>query len=117
MSSNTREDGCTLNFHKVGFICPLNFFKWEGWQLVGNLIYVKYSLLIPITQRAKPLFVFNKSLIFKKEKVLYLLFVFLIILYDNGCMSSLLCVSVKCPKENEWMIDPIVIADIYGPEV
>lgn len=28
-----------------------------------------------------------------------------------------LCISVKWPKENEWMIDPVVIADIYGPEV
>lgn len=26
-------------------------------------------------------------------------------------------VSVKGPKENEWMIDPVVIADTYGPEV
>lgn len=25
--------------------------------------------------------------------------------------------SVKWPKENEWMIDPVVIADIYGAEV
>lgn len=25
--------------------------------------------------------------------------------------------SVKWPNENEWMIDPVVIADIYGPEV
>lgn len=27
------------------------------------------------------------------------------------------CDSVKGPKENEWMIDPIAIGDIYGPEV
>lgn len=26
-------------------------------------------------------------------------------------------VSVKSPKENEWMLDPVVIADTYGPEV
>ncbi|EXC33362.1 hypothetical protein L484_010771 [Morus notabilis] len=26
------------------------------------------------------------------------------------------CISVKGPKENEWMIDPVVIADTYGPE-
>ena len=25
--------------------------------------------------------------------------------------------SVKSPKENEWMLDPITIADVYGPEV
>lgn len=25
--------------------------------------------------------------------------------------------SVKGPKENEWMIDPTAIGDIYGPEV
>lgn len=25
--------------------------------------------------------------------------------------------SVKGPKENEWMIDPTIIGDIYGPEV
>jgi tRNA A37 threonylcarbamoyladenosine synthetase subunit TsaC/SUA5/YrdC len=30
--------------------------------------------------------------------------------------SPLISTSVKCPKENEWMIDPVVIADIYGPE-
>ncbi|KAL2246839.1 UNVERIFIED_CONTAM: hypothetical protein Sindi_2536200 [Sesamum indicum] len=23
---------------------------------------------------------------------------------------------VKSPKENEWMLDPVVIADVYGPE-
>lgn len=25
--------------------------------------------------------------------------------------------SCKCPKENEWILDPVVIADTYGPEV
>ncbi|KAJ7013818.1 hypothetical protein NC653_003449 [Populus alba x Populus x berolinensis] len=25
-------------------------------------------------------------------------------------------ISTRSPKENEWMIDPVVIADIYGPE-
>jgi len=30
--------------------------------------------------------------------------------------APLISTSVKCPKENEWMIDPIVIADMYGPE-
>ncbi|KAJ7974865.1 YrdC-like domain protein [Quillaja saponaria] len=30
--------------------------------------------------------------------------------------APLLCTSVKCPKENEWMIDPVMIADAYGPE-
>ncbi|XP_022741347.1 uncharacterized protein LOC111292950 [Durio zibethinus] len=30
--------------------------------------------------------------------------------------APLISTSVKCPKENEWMIDPVVIADIYGPE-
>lgn len=25
--------------------------------------------------------------------------------------------SVKGPKDDEWMIDPVVIADSYGPEV
>ncbi|KAL0381822.1 UNVERIFIED_CONTAM: hypothetical protein Sangu_0246500 [Sesamum angustifolium] len=24
--------------------------------------------------------------------------------------------SVKSPKENEWILDPVVIADVYGPE-
>ncbi|VVA26798.1 PREDICTED: threonylcarbamoyl-AMP synthase [Prunus dulcis] len=30
--------------------------------------------------------------------------------------SPLISTSVKCPKENEWLLDPVVIADIYGPE-
>ncbi|XP_059641964.1 uncharacterized protein LOC132283936 [Cornus florida] len=30
--------------------------------------------------------------------------------------APLISTSVKSPKENEWMIDPVVIADIYGPE-
>lgn len=30
--------------------------------------------------------------------------------------APLICTSVKGPKENEWMIDPVVIADMYGPE-
>ncbi|KAL4354603.1 hypothetical protein GQ457_06G040790 [Hibiscus cannabinus] len=30
--------------------------------------------------------------------------------------APLLSTSVKRPKENEWMIDPVVIADIYGQE-
>ncbi|KAE8021326.1 hypothetical protein FH972_007227 [Carpinus fangiana] len=30
--------------------------------------------------------------------------------------APLISTSVKCPKEDEWMIDPIVIADMYGPE-
>lgn len=30
--------------------------------------------------------------------------------------APLISTSVKWPKENEWMIDPVVIADIYGPE-
>lgn len=25
--------------------------------------------------------------------------------------------SVKWPKKDEWMIDPVIIADIYEPEV
>lgn len=25
--------------------------------------------------------------------------------------------SVKSPKENEWILDPVVIADVLGPEV
>lgn len=29
--------------------------------------------------------------------------------------APLLCTSVKCLKENEWMIDPVTIADTYGP--
>ncbi|GKU93254.1 hypothetical protein SLEP1_g6861 [Rubroshorea leprosula] len=31
--------------------------------------------------------------------------------------APLICTSVKSPKENEWMIDPVVIVDIYGPKV
>ncbi|KAG7623677.1 YrdC-like domain [Arabidopsis thaliana x Arabidopsis arenosa] len=31
--------------------------------------------------------------------------------------APLICTSVKGPKENEWMIDPTAIGDIYGPEV
>lgn len=27
------------------------------------------------------------------------------------------CLSVKSPKEDEWILDPVVIADVYGPEV
>ncbi|XP_021594914.1 uncharacterized protein YciO isoform X2 [Manihot esculenta] len=30
--------------------------------------------------------------------------------------APLISTSVKWPKDNEWMIDPVVIADIYGPE-
>ncbi|KAL0729896.1 hypothetical protein Bca4012_025989 [Brassica carinata] len=30
--------------------------------------------------------------------------------------APLICTSVKGPKENEWMIDPTAIGDIYGPE-
>ncbi|XP_022156531.1 uncharacterized protein LOC111023411 isoform X2 [Momordica charantia] len=30
--------------------------------------------------------------------------------------SPLISTSVKCPKENEWLLDPVVIADIYGQE-
>ncbi|CAK7328313.1 unnamed protein product [Dovyalis caffra] len=30
--------------------------------------------------------------------------------------SPLISTSVRSPKENEWMVDPVVIADIYGPE-
>lgn len=24
---------------------------------------------------------------------------------------------MKSPKENEWIMDPVTIADVYGPEV
>ncbi|KAL1830969.1 hypothetical protein ACET3Z_000620 [Daucus carota] len=30
--------------------------------------------------------------------------------------APLLSTSVRSPKENEWIIDPVVIADVYGPE-
>ncbi|KAL6139426.1 hypothetical protein ACLB2K_057730 [Fragaria x ananassa] len=30
--------------------------------------------------------------------------------------SPLISTSCKCPKENEWILDPVVIADTYGPE-
>ncbi|GAV64272.1 Sua5_yciO_yrdC domain-containing protein [Cephalotus follicularis] len=30
--------------------------------------------------------------------------------------APLISTSVKSPEENEWMIDPVVIADTYGPE-
>ncbi|KAK9104149.1 hypothetical protein Scep_020993 [Stephania cephalantha] len=30
--------------------------------------------------------------------------------------SPLISTSVKWPKEDDWMIDPVVIADVYGPE-
>ncbi|GLT69838.1 hypothetical protein SLA2020_419560 [Shorea laevis] len=30
--------------------------------------------------------------------------------------APLICTSVKSPTENEWMIDPVVIADIYEPK-
>ncbi|GKU93252.1 hypothetical protein SLEP1_g6859 [Rubroshorea leprosula] len=30
--------------------------------------------------------------------------------------APLICTSVKSPEENEWMIDPVVIADTYGPK-
>ncbi|KAF5740453.1 yrdC domain-containing protein mitochondrial isoform X1 [Tripterygium wilfordii] len=31
--------------------------------------------------------------------------------------APLISTSVKWPKDDEWMMDPVVIADIYGPEV
>ncbi|MED6171245.1 hypothetical protein PIB30_039070 [Stylosanthes scabra] len=30
--------------------------------------------------------------------------------------SPLICTSIKSLKEDEWMIDPVMIADTYGPE-
>lgn len=27
------------------------------------------------------------------------------------------CFSVRSPEENRWIIDPVLIADAYGPEV
>ncbi|XP_024186022.1 uncharacterized protein YciO [Rosa chinensis] len=30
--------------------------------------------------------------------------------------TPLISTSCKCPKENEWILDPVVIADTYGPE-
>nr|GMC59310.1 YrdC-like domain protein [Ipomoea batatas] len=30
--------------------------------------------------------------------------------------GPLISTSVKSPKENEWILDPVVIADVYGPE-
>ncbi|CAK9317769.1 unnamed protein product [Citrullus colocynthis] len=30
--------------------------------------------------------------------------------------APLISTSVKCPKDNEWLLDPVVIADIYGQE-
>ncbi|XP_044501086.1 uncharacterized protein YciO isoform X2 [Mangifera indica] len=30
--------------------------------------------------------------------------------------APLISTSVESPRENEWMMDPVVIADIYGPE-
>ncbi|CAN4082288.1 unnamed protein product [Withania somnifera] len=30
--------------------------------------------------------------------------------------GPLISTSVKSPKENEWILDPIIIADVYGPE-
>ncbi|CAN4079098.1 unnamed protein product [Withania somnifera] len=30
--------------------------------------------------------------------------------------GSLISTSVKSPKENEWMLDPVIIADVYGQE-
>ncbi|KAE9599550.1 hypothetical protein Lal_00002614 [Lupinus albus] len=30
--------------------------------------------------------------------------------------APLICTSIKFLKEDEWMIDPVMIADIYGPE-
>ncbi|XP_022852323.1 uncharacterized protein LOC111373951 isoform X2 [Olea europaea var. sylvestris] len=30
--------------------------------------------------------------------------------------APLISTSVKSPKENEWILDPVVIADVYGPE-
>ncbi|KAG8366771.1 hypothetical protein BUALT_Bualt16G0002400 [Buddleja alternifolia] len=30
--------------------------------------------------------------------------------------SPLISTSVKSPKENEWILDPVLIADVYGPE-
>lgn len=37
--------------------------------------------------------------------------------YFGGTECILLCLSVKSPKENDWILDPVVIADIYGLEV
>ncbi|KAL2576011.1 hypothetical protein AAZX31_16G053000 [Glycine max] len=30
--------------------------------------------------------------------------------------APLICTSIKFQKEDEWMIDPVTIADTYGPE-
>ncbi|XP_073305548.1 uncharacterized protein [Primulina huaijiensis] len=30
--------------------------------------------------------------------------------------EPLISTSVKSPKDNEWILDPVVIADVYGPE-
>ncbi|KAH0728610.1 hypothetical protein KY290_003292 [Solanum tuberosum] len=30
--------------------------------------------------------------------------------------GPLISTSVKSPKENEWILDPVIIADVYGPE-
>ncbi|KAK7311354.1 hypothetical protein RJT34_09438 [Clitoria ternatea] len=30
--------------------------------------------------------------------------------------APLICTSIKCMKEDEWMVDPVMIADTYGPE-
>ncbi|KAI3463111.1 hypothetical protein Pfo_019774 [Paulownia fortunei] len=30
--------------------------------------------------------------------------------------APLISTSVKSPKENEWILDPVIIADVYGPE-
>lgn len=58
-----------------------------------------------------------------KQSVCVLSFVFDTTWLKNDYCSFYLwlinvpCDSVKWPKNDEWMIDPVVIADMYGPEV
>ncbi|TXG63101.1 hypothetical protein EZV62_010095 [Acer yangbiense] len=50
-----------------------------------------------------------------KLNILYLLI--LCLTYGQLELNLFPCFSVNWPKENEWMIDRVVIADIYGPEL
>lgn len=38
-------------------------------------------------------------------------------LYIYDFMPFVIYFSVRSLKEDEWILDPVVIADVYGPEV
>lgn len=57
---------------------------------------------------------FGNRKLFNKNRIYY---------YHMLCMLMLEVIflhcgySVRSPREDEWILDPVIIADIYGPEV